>query len=139
MDVLIAAFSLTDGTFMWAKCTGGPGLDYIRGLSYNRNAGLFTYGGNFEGKSKFSIGYDEIISSEFGSSGFTSTFIQTPVVPPGPVTPVRNSIDETCPSPIARRLMTKRSSPSATPDWSGDATIDGFVSAAASTEYSWVK
>jgi hypothetical protein len=34
------------------------------------------------------------------------------------------------PSPIIRRLSTKRVSPGATPDWSGAATIDGFVTAA---------
>ena len=33
--------------------------------------------------------------------------------------PVRNSIEEMCPSPVARRLRMKRSSPSARPDWSG--------------------
>ena len=32
-----------------------------------------------------------------------------------------------------------RVSPGSRPDWSGEATIDGFPSAAASIEYSWVK
>ena len=53
--------------------------------------------------------------------------------------PDRNSIDERCPSPIARRLTMKRSSPAVSPDWSGAGTMDGLESAAASMEYSWVK
>ena len=52
------------------------------------------------------------------------------------ITPLRNSMEDMCPSPVARRLMMKRSEPSATPDWSGCGTIDGLKSAADSSAYS---
>ena len=58
--------------------------------------------------------------------------------PAGPTTPVRNSTDDRCPSPTARRLRTNRHRPGARPDWSGCTTADGLNRAAASTEYSWV-
>ena len=53
--------------------------------------------------------------------------------------PLRNVIDEMCPSPVARRLSTNRREPSSSPDWSGCQTIDGLNSAADSSAYSWVK
>ena len=59
--------------------------------------------------------------------------------PPASMMPERNSIDERCPSPMARRLKTKRCSPGASPSWLGAGTIEGLVSAADSIEYSWVK
>ena len=58
--------------------------------------------------------------------------------PTGPTTPERNSTDDRCPSPTARRLSTNRARPGSRPDWSGWATADGLKRAAASTEYSWV-
>ena len=56
-----------------------------------------------------------------------------------PTIPVRNVTELTWPSPVARRLSTKRSSPAAKPAWSGCATIDGLNSAEASKLYSWMK
>ena len=50
--------------------------------------------------------------------------------------PERNSIDEMCPSPVARRLITKRKAPGGTSLWSGWGTIEGLKSAADSKAYS---
>ena len=58
--------------------------------------------------------------------------------PARPRTPVRNSTDERCPSPTARRLRMNRQLPGETPDWSGCATAEGLNRAAASTANSWV-
>ena len=44
--------------------------------------------------------------------------------------PRRKMIDEMCPSPTARRLIRKRTSPSGNPSWSRAGTIDGLNSAA---------
>ena len=44
--------------------------------------------------------------------------------------PRRKMIDEMCPSPTARRLITKRTAPSGSPLWTRAGTIDGLNSAA---------
>ena len=59
--------------------------------------------------------------------------------PSGPMTPRRNTTDETCPSPMARRLIRKRTLPGGTPSWSRAGTIDGLNSATDSRAYSIVK
>ena len=59
--------------------------------------------------------------------------------PPASIVPVRNPIEERWPSPIARKLMTKRRLPGGTPDWSGAATMLGLHTAAPSMAYSLVK
>ena len=53
--------------------------------------------------------------------------------------PVRNPIEDWCPSPIPRTLITKRRLPAAVPVWSGWATMLGLHSAAPSMAYSLVK
>ena len=58
---------------------------------------------------------------------------------PGPMTAVQKAIEETCPSPIARRLTATRSWPASSPLWSGCATALGLHRAAASVAYSAVK
>ena len=45
-------------------------------------------------------------------------------------------MEEICPSPVARRLITNRSPPLETPLWSGCGTIEGLNKAADSSEYS---
>ena len=53
--------------------------------------------------------------------------------------PLRNAIDEICPSPHARKLRIKRVAHLATPRWSGCRTIEGLKRATDSSEYSLVK
>src|SRR5438034_1896279 len=48
----------------------------------------------------------------------------------------RNSIDERCPAPVARRIKIKRRSPGPRPVWSGRGTIEGPDKAADSSAYS---
>ena len=48
-------------------------------------------------------------------------------------------MDEMCPSPVARRLITKRNAPSGRLLWSGCGTTDGLNRAAHSSAYSLVK
>ncbi len=55
------------------------------------------------------------------------------------MTPVRKTIEETCPSPVARRLMMIRTAPAGMLRWLRCGTIDGLKSAADSIEYSAVK
>ncbi len=58
--------------------------------------------------------------------------------PAASMTPVRNSIEERCPSPMPRMLITNRRQPPAVPAWSGCATILGLHNAAPSMAYSLV-
>ena len=53
--------------------------------------------------------------------------------------PVRKVIEEMWPSPVARKLRTNRKEPGARSAWSGWGTMEGLNSAAASSEYSWLK
>ena len=48
-------------------------------------------------------------------------------------------MEEMCPSPVARRLITKRSDPGGSPSWLGCGTTEGLNSAAHSSAYSLVK
>ena len=58
--------------------------------------------------------------------------------PAASTTPVRNPIEERCPSPMPRTLITNRRLPAAVPVWSGWATMLGLHSAAPSMAYSLV-
>jgi len=58
------------------------------------------------------------------------------ILPSAESVPARNSIEEMCPSPVARRLMMKRCSPSSKSLWSGWGTIEGLKRAADSSAYS---
>ena len=60
----------------------------------------------------------------------------TRISPSGAMTPVRNSMEEMWPSPVARRLMMKRRAPSGDAVWSGCGTMEGLNSAADSSAYS---
>ena len=61
------------------------------------------------------------------------------VTPPAAsTTPVRNPMDERCPSPMPRTLITNRRLPAAVPVWSGWATMLGLHKAAPSMAYSLV-
>ena len=53
--------------------------------------------------------------------------------------PTRKMIDETCPSPVARRLITNRTEPGGTPSCRNAGTIEGLKSATDSRAYSIVK
>src|ERR1700722_795206 len=53
--------------------------------------------------------------------------------------PVRKVMEEICPSPVARKLRTKRRAPKGRSDWSGCGTMEGLNSAADSKEYSQTK
>ncbi len=55
------------------------------------------------------------------------------------ITPVLNSTEEICPSPVALKLRIKRTSPLSRLSWLGCLTIEGLNKAADSTEYSFVK
>ena len=66
-----------------------------------------------------------------GSSTTTSPHVS--------MVPVRNPMEERWPSPMHRVLITKRSIPGASPDWSGWTTADGLHSAAPSTANSCEK
>ena len=63
----------------------------------------------------------------------------TLTLPWASIRPRRKTIDEICPSPVARRLITKRTEPGGTFDWSMAVTIDGLNKAAHSIAYSMVK
>src|SRR5688572_32500200 len=53
--------------------------------------------------------------------------------------PRRKTIDERCPSPVARRLIRNRTEPGGTLDWTMAGIIDGLNRAAESMAYSMVK
>ena len=63
----------------------------------------------------------------------------TLTLPLASIRPRLKTIDEMCPSPVARRLMTKRTEPGGTFAWSMAGTIDGLNKAADSIAYSMVK
>ena len=48
-------------------------------------------------------------------------------------------IEETCPSPVARRLITKRTEPGGTPSCRNAGTIEGLKRATDSRAYSMLK
>ena len=59
--------------------------------------------------------------------------------PVSSITPLRKTIEEMCPSPVARRLMANLTDPGGKPVWSTDGTMEGLKSAADSIAYSMVK
>ena len=73
---------------------------------------------------------DPTVANRFGAS--------TATPPSASTVPVRNPMDDRCPSPIPRTLITKRRLPAAAPAWSGWATMLGLHRAAPSMAYSLV-
>src|ERR1700675_3189239 len=57
-------------------------------------------------------------------------------LPSAEMVPTRNVSDDTCPSPVARRLRMKRKPPFGASDWSGCGTMLGLNKAEASNKYS---